>query len=120
MQLTNILRDIKEDAERGRIYLPKEYLQAAGISADPEKMLSASGLSVVCGRLARLAHDYFREARMAMKQCDPKAMKPARLMGATYDAVLSALEQRGWDPPQQRVELSKWKKLWLACRYGLF
>jgi presqualene diphosphate synthase len=41
-------------------------------------------------------------------------------MGATYDAILSVLEQRGWSRLDERVKLPKWKKLWLACRYGLF
>ena len=120
LQLTNILRDIKEDAERGRIYLPKEYLEAAGVPADPEKLLFEPGLSVACGKLAVLAHDYFHAARAAMRQCDRKAMKPARLMGATYDSILTALERRGWERSHERVELPKWKKLWLACRYGFF
>ena len=120
LQLTNILRDIKEDAERGRIYLPREYLQDAGVPADPAALLTAPGLPAVCDRLAELAHGYFRQAREAMERCDPIAMKPARLMAATYDAILSALEKRGWQRLDERVGLAKWQKLWLACRYGLF
>lgn len=120
LQLTNILRDIKEDADRGRIYLPCEYLRDAGVPADPIAILTAPGLPAVCDRLATLAHAYFSEARQAMELCDRTAMKPARLMGATYDAVLAALEQRGWKRLDDRVSLPKWKKLWLACRYGLF
>ena len=120
MQLTNILRDIKEDAERGRIYLPAEYLRDAGVAADPVAILTAPGLPEACDRLAVLAHDYFREARSAMDRCDRVAMKPARLMAATYDSVLSALERRGWKRLDEAVSLPKWKKLWLACRYGLF
>jgi squalene synthase HpnD len=120
LQLTNILRDIQEDAERGRIYLPLEYLQDAGVPADPVAILTAPGLPAVCDRLATLAHGYFREAREAMALCDPTAMKPARLMAATYDSILSVLERRGWKRLNQRVSLPKWQKLWLACRYGLF
>jgi phytoene synthase len=120
LQLTNILRDIKEDAQRGRIYLPREYLEAAGVAADPASIVAAPGLPVVCDRLATLAHGYFRDARTAMDLCDPRAMKPARLMGATYDLILSAVEQRGWKRLDEPVGLPKWKKLWLACRYGLF
>lgn len=120
LQMTNILRDINEDAARGRIYLPREYLRDAGVPADPTTILTAPGLPGVCDRLARLAHGYFREAAEAMGQCDRTAMKPARLMGATYDAILSLLERRGWKRLDQRVSLPKWKKLWLACRYGLF
>lgn len=119
LQLTNILRDIHEDAGRGRVYLPREYLADAGVSAEPESILTAPGLPAVCQRLAVLAHGYFTEARDAMALCDKTAMKPARLMGATYDAILSALERRGWNRLDERVGLPKWQKLWLACRYGL-
>jgi presqualene diphosphate synthase len=120
LQLTNILRDIEEDAQRGRIYLPLEYLRDAGVPADPVAILTAPGLPAVCDRLATLAHGYFRQARDAMDQCDPAAMKPARLMAATYDSILSVLERRGWKRLNERVSLPPWKKLWLACRYGLF
>jgi presqualene diphosphate synthase len=120
LQLTNILRDIKEDADRGRIYLPAEFLRDANVPADPIAFLTAPGLPAVCDRLAVLAHRYFREAADAMDRCDAKAMKPARLMGATYDAILTVLERRGWQRLEDRVGLPKWKKLWLACRYGLF
>jgi len=120
LQLTNILRDIKEDAERGRIYLPAEYLRDAGVPADPALMLTSPGLAAVCNRLSGLAHLYFRQAWTAMDRCDPRAMKAARLMGATYDSILSLLERRGWQRLDEGVSLPKWKKLWLACRYGLF
>jgi phytoene synthase len=46
-------------------------------------------------------------------------MKPARLMAATYAAILDRLEQRGWAKPDQRVSLPKWEKLVIALRYGL-
>ncbi len=120
LQLTNILRDIKEDAERGRIYLPREYLLDANVPADPVAILTAPGLPAVCDRLATLAHGYFQQAWSAMDRCDRVAMKPARLMGATYNSILSVLERRGWQRLDEPVSLPKWKKLWLACRYGLF
>lgn len=120
LQLTNILRDIKEDAERGRIYLPGEYLREAGVPADPVALLSAPGLPLVCDRLALLAHGYFAEANRAMARCDRIAMKPARLMAATYDSILSLLERRGWRRLEHRVGLPLWRKLWLGCRYGVF
>ena len=54
-----------------------------------------------------------------MARCDAKAMKPARLMGATYAAMLARLERRGWSRPAERVSLPAWQKLWLALRYGV-
>jgi squalene synthase HpnD len=120
LQLTNILRDIKEDSDRGRIYLPLEYLNDAGVAADPASITAAPGLPAVCDRLAAVAHGYFRDAFAAMDSCDRSAMKPARLMGATYDSILTAVERRGWKRLEEPVSLPKWRKLWLACRYGLF
>ena len=119
LQLTNILRDVREDAERGRLYLPREWLDEAAVPCDPHAALSAPGLHRVCARVAVLAHDHFRDAREAMARCDAKAMKPARLMGATYAAILARLERRGWSHPDERVSLPAWQKLWLALRYGM-
>jgi phytoene synthase len=119
LQLTNILRDIKEDADRGRLYLPAEYLDAAGVPRDPAAALTSPALPAVCARLAGDAHGHFRDARAHMAHCDPVAMKPARLMGETYAAILTCLEQSGWRDPATRVSLPPWRKLWLLVRYGL-
>ena len=118
LQLTNILRDLREDADRGRLYLPHEYLDAAGVPRDPEAALASPRLGEVCARVVTLAREYFVEASATMAQCDPRAMKPARLMGATYAAILSRLEQRGWSRLEQRAGLPLWQKLWLAVRYA--
>ena len=54
-----------------------------------------------------------------MRRCDARAMRPARLMGATYAAVLGRLERRGWTCLDRPAKLPKWRKLWIALRYGL-
>ena len=118
LQLTNILRDLQEDADRGRLYLPHEYLDAAGVPRDPAAALASPRLGEVCARVVALAREYFAEASATMAQCDPRAMKPARLMGATYAAILTRLEQRGWSRLEQRAGLPLWRKLWLAARYA--
>jgi squalene synthase HpnD len=119
LQLTNILRDIKEDADRGRLYLPAEYLDLSAVPHDPVAALQSAGLPMVCARLAADARGHFREARAQMALCNPAAMKPARLMGETYAAILTCLEQSRWRDPAQRVSLPMWRKLWLLLRYGL-
>ena len=63
LQLTNILRDVQEDAERGRLYLPREYLDAADVPHDPAAAIAAPRLPEVCARVAVLAHDQFSAAR---------------------------------------------------------
>lgn len=120
LQLTNILRDLKEDSERNRLYLPREYLDDADIPLDAQIAIIHPALPKVCTRLAARAHEYFREADLAMQSCDPVAMKPARLMGATYAEILTLLERRGWNRPGERVSLPLWRKLWLGLRHGLF
>jgi phytoene synthase len=119
LQLTNILRDIAEDAVRGRLYLPREWLGDAGVPADPGAVLDHPGLPAVCARLAAAARGHFREARAAMALCNRRAMKPARLMGAMYAAILARLERRGWHRPETAVKVPKWQKLWIALRHGL-
>lgn len=117
LQLTNVLRDLREDADRGRLYLPREWLDEAGVPHDAGAALAAAGLPRVCERVAALARGHFQEAHRAMQDCDRRAMRPARLMGATYLAILGRLERRGWNRPEERVSLPSWKKLWLAVRY---
>ena len=119
LQLTNILRDIHEDAERGRLYLPREWLAEAGVPPDPAAALASPALPAVCERVAAMAHARFAEADAAMRRCDQRAMRPARLMGATYAAVLARLERRGWRRLDRPAKLPKWQKLWIALRYGL-
>jgi phytoene synthase len=119
LQLTNILRDVHEDAGRGRLYLPREWLDAAGVPRDPAAALASPALPVVCARVAALAHARFAEAAAALARCDHRAMRPARLMGATYAAVLARLERRGWHDLSRPAKLPKWQKLWIALRYGL-
>jgi presqualene diphosphate synthase len=116
LQLTNILRDLREDAERGRIYLPAEWLSEAGIAPEPATLLGDPGLPAVCRRMAAAAHEHFRRAGAAMARCDRRAMRPARVMGATYAALLGALEKRGWRAPWERVRVPGWRKAWIAAR----
>lgn len=119
LQLTNILRDLAEDAERGRLYLPREWLEAEGVPRDPAGALSASGLPRVCRRVSALAHTYFDDARKAMREADRHAMRPARLMGDTYASILRRLDRRGWRNPSERVSLSALQKVWVALRYAI-
>ncbi len=119
LQLTNILRDVAEDAERGRLYLPREWLDEAGVPHDPDAATASPGLPQVCGRVAAAAHAHFDAAHAAMRACNRRAMRPARLMGATYAAILDQLEARGWRDLNQRASVPTWRKLWIAARYAI-
>jgi squalene synthase HpnD len=116
LQLTNILRDLGEDAARGRLYLPSEWLAAETVPADPARALRSPGLAAVCRRASVKAHTHFDAARAAMARCDRRAMRPARLMAASYDAVLAEMDRRGWRRPAVRVSLPFWRKLMVAAQ----
>ena len=118
LQLTNILRDVAEDAGRGRLYLPADWLADAGIPPDPAVALRHPALPAVCARGAAQAQAHFIQAHAAMQHCVPAAMRPARVMGATYTALLHRLQRRGWTRLDQHVRVPKWQKLLIALRYA--
>ncbi len=115
LQFTNILRDVAEDAGRDRLYLPREWLKASGIPLTPAAARHPA-LPQVLLRMAAQAHEHFHEAAFSMRRCDRRAMRPARLMGATYAALLARLERRGWTRLDEPVRVPKWQKLWIAVR----
>ena len=120
LQLTNILRDLAEDGARGRLYLPRELLQAEGISAtDPATVLRHPALPRVCAAVAEIAERHFTEARAAMRECPRRPMRPAAAMAAVYHAILRRLRRRGWRDLEREVRIPAALKLWFALRYGL-
>jgi presqualene diphosphate synthase len=120
LQLTNILRDLAEDADRQRLYLPREFLDRHGIaSSDPHTVLRHPALPAVCRDVAAIADGHFSDAERAMARCSRRAMRPAAVMAAIYRATLSDLLRSGWREPATRVALPKWQKLWLVLRHGL-
>ena len=120
LQLTNILRDLAEDAARGRLYLPREFLAAAGIAATaPDAVLRHPNLALACELLADRAESHFAQARAAMARCPRRPMRPARAMGAVYHAQLARLRRRGWLKLDEPIKLPRPMKLWLALRHGL-
>jgi squalene synthase HpnD len=120
LQLTNILRDLDEDAARGRLYLPREILTRHGIdSHDPQAVLRHPALPACCRDLAAIADVHFAEADRAMARCSRRAMRPAMLMRAFYGETLAVLRRADWRDPGSRLGLSKPRKLWLVLRYGL-
>jgi phytoene synthase len=120
LQLTNILRDIDEDAGVGRLYLPREYLQEAGITAlDPKAIVASPCIDGVCRKVAIMAHHHYDGARELLAQKPKGRLKTPRLMGAVYSQILAASEQAGFGPPRQRISLPRFKVLKLALREGL-
>lgn len=120
LQLTNILRDLREDADRGRLYLPDELLAKHGIeSRDPDDVLDHPALPGVCDELAALAKQRYAETVAALADCNAKRMRPAVVMMHVYLKGLDKLIRRGWRNLDEPAHVPKLVKIWIAFRYGM-
>ncbi len=121
LQITNVLRDLDEDAAQGRLYLPAELLDEAGIAVRlPAAVLADPALARVCEALVARARERFARSGELLGACERRSVKPAVLMMEIYRRILDRLEARGWAPPRRRVRVSRPEKAWVALRYGLF
>jgi presqualene diphosphate synthase len=120
LQLTNILRDIDEDARLGRLYLPREALLHAGITGDdPAGVVADRSLPKVCIPLAERAKRHFEQADEVMKRCSRRAVRAPRIMGKYYRAILDLLLARGFAAPREPVRVGKLARLSIIVRYAL-
>ena len=119
MQLTNILRDIPEDAERDRLYIPEDLLQAHNVT-DPDlfEKLESPGLSKACDVLAEIGVRRFEQAAEVISRCERAQVRHAIMMMEIYRRILDLLMRRGWKNLSLPVGVSKAGKLWIALRYG--
>jgi squalene synthase HpnD/squalene synthase HpnC len=120
LQMTNVLRDLDEDASLGRLYLPNEVLADAGIyEQDIEKVLLHPSLSDACMAVASRAERHFVEASMVMANCDRQSVRSPRIMASVYQALLDKLVKRGWTVPRDEIRPSKLQFIEALLRYGL-
>ncbi len=120
LQLTNILRDVDEDADIGRLYLPREYLTAAGIHGDgPHAVIAHPNLGQACAPLIARAREHFAKARAIMNRQPRASVKAPRIMAEAYAPMLDQLQQRGFAPPRTRVRVDRIRLIWAVARYGI-
>jgi phytoene synthase len=120
LQLTNILRDLDEDAAIGRLYLPREPLRAAGIAdTEPQAVLAHPALGAACAPVIAMADAHFREARKIMARCSRRTVRAPMIMAEAYQPILAQLTARGFAPPRARIGASKWRILLAVLRHGL-
>jgi len=120
MQLTNILRDVGEDAARGRLYLPRELLVEHGIgTADPAAVITRPALPLVCTALGEIAAQRFADAETAFTGCDRRALRPAFAMMEVYRLLLRRMASSGWTRPGRRFRIGRATKLWIALKHLL-
>ena len=119
LQLTNILRDIDEDAGIGRLYLPLEGLLHAGITSnDPHKVTADPALPKVCAPLVERARGHFEKADEVMKRNPRRIVRAPRIMSKYYQAILELLVARGFALPRSTVRLNKAARIAIVLRYA--
>ncbi|HTH44060.1 MAG TPA: presqualene diphosphate synthase HpnD [Oxalicibacterium sp.] len=114
-QLTNIIRDVGEDARKGRIYLPVSELQQFGVkAADILNSVHSEAFEQLMQFQAARAHALYREALAALPEADRRAQRPGLIMAAIYHALLDEVERDHFHVLKQRISLTPIRKLWLA------
>ncbi len=120
LQLTNILRDIDEDAAIGRLYLPAEALESAGITSRvPGTVVADARLPAACRPVAERAGAHFAAAKAIMARCPRASVKAPRIMEEAYSEIFSKTVARGFAAPRQRVSVSKGRFILSLLRHGL-
>jgi len=117
LQLTNVLRDLDEDATLGRLYLPREELHAAGImTTDPAAALAHPAIAAPCAAVVALADTEFQKANAIMAAAPRRQVRAPRIMGQAYRLILDRLVARGFAPLRTPVRLPRAKILLIVLR----
>jgi phytoene synthase len=119
-QLTNIIRDVGEDARRGRVYLPLDELTRFGISAtDIVHLQDREELRRLIEFQIERAEQYYERAFASLPEQDRKSQRPGLVMAAIYQAVLREIRNGGCKVLDRRTSLTPIRKLWIAWRTWL-
>ena len=119
LQLTNILRDLDEDAAVGRLYLPREALDRAGIPGDdPAEVVNHAHIERAARELLDRARSHYTAADRVLRGRPRGRLLAPRLMSAVYGRTLDRTAAVGWTPPRTRVKIGKGELLWLVLRHA--
>lgn len=117
LQLINIIRDVGDDARRGRIYLPLDELQRHGVkAADLLAARYVEGFVPLMRFQAERARAQYREALSQLPPEDRRSQRAGLIMGAIYVSLLDEIERENFQVLQQRIALTPLRKLWIAWK----
>ena len=116
-QLTNIIRDVGEDARKNRVYLPVEDLQRFGVpAADVLQSKETPAFRSLMEFEAKRALDYYEKAMNALPAADRRAQRPGLIMAAIYRTLLNEIQREGFQVLTRRTSLTPLRKFWIAWR----
>ncbi|MEM8849183.1 MAG: squalene/phytoene synthase family protein [Pseudomonadota bacterium] len=124
LQLTNILRDVEEDAQIGRVYLPRQSLATHGLPVhDPAALIADltrghAALPAICAEVGAMARTRFQEAREALGALEPASVRPALMMMGVYEGYLDRMEALGHARHVRALTMPRWQKLARSLRYA--
>jgi phytoene synthase len=117
LQLTNILRDIDEDADVDRLYLPEEALSGAHIATrTPKEVVASANIAAACAPVVARAELHFREAELIFASSPRASVRTPRIMGYAYRSILTQLIARGFVAPRAPVKLRRGQLIWIVLR----
>lgn len=115
LQLTNIIRDVREDAERGRIYLPLDEMAEYNVDVDDVLALkSTPALTALLKMQTVRAQQHYQQALSLLPDCDRHAQRTGLIMANIYQATLKEIEQDNFMVMHHRISLTPLRKLWIA------
>lgn len=118
-QLTNILRDVREDATRGRVYIPADELEQFGVQMqDLNRPITSDAVKALFQHQADRAREYYLKAFNQLPEQDRFAQRTGLIMAAIYQSLLDEIEMDGFRVLEHRIKLTPRRKLWLAWRTG--
>jgi phytoene synthase len=116
-QLTNILRDVAEDSQRGRIYIPLDELERFGVHTDDIlSFRDGDNVRKLMAFQAQRAHEFYDKAFSQLPEVDRYRQRTGIIMAAIYQATLKEIEADGLNVLTQRVSLTPIRKLWIAWK----
>lgn len=117
LQITNILRDVKDDAMANRLYIPKEFLEKAGIATtDPLSVVVDKNLAVAREELARIASSNFDQAFEIIENLDKKTARPVKAIAYIYKRYFDIMQNRGWEIISPKPTVNKLSKFCIAVK----
>jgi phytoene synthase len=117
-QLTNILRDVREDAEKGRVYLPAEDLERFGVSERELKLGGAPSktFAALMDFEAKRAREYYRESAPLIGLIHPESRASLRALIGIYSRLLDRIVASNYDVLSRRIRVPAWEKLWILTK----
>ncbi len=116
-QLTNIIRDVGEDARRGRIYLPQDEMERFGVtSAELHQQRVTPGFKALMAFQVQRAREFYDKALAALPAVDRRSQRPGLIMAAIYRALLDKIEHDGFRVLDRRLSLTPLRKTWLTWK----